>query len=378
MRHVGACGLGLLIAFAFAAPSPAAAQRPPDGVRLTWLSVTNWLLEAGDTRILLDAGFSRVPESAIVDWSRSTGAVTADTALALRIVEAVAPGRRLDWILVGHGHFDNSLDASALARATGARIAGARTICHQAVALGVEAERCLAVEGGEVIEIGPFVRMRVVRWHHSGASSSEVGRLLRAPLELRAPPTPDPATGGLRPGIHEDYPNGGGSRGYLITVQTSWGPVTLLWTNTGNAEAWDVVLDADSTLLGERGVDMSNLEWAMADRPTRTALADALREEALGRVDLWIGAGSLEHVRQVTELLLPRAFIPHHWNDFRAPLLDGVRAPYENPALFEALDAFGIRPIVPTNYFDRFRLTTARVVVLGDGGVRARLGVPER
>jgi hypothetical protein len=275
MKRLAAGALALLIAFA--APSPGEAQRPPDGVRLTWLSVTNWLLEAGDTRILLDAGFSRVPESAIVDWSRSTGAVTADTALALRIVEAVAPGRRLDWILVGHGHFDNSLDASALARATGARIAGARTICHQAVALGVEAERCLAVEGGEVIEIGPFVRMRVVRWHHSGASSSEVGRLLRAPLELRAPPTPDPATGGLRPGIHEDYPNGGGSRGYLITVQTSWGPVTLLWTNTGNAEAWDVVLDADSTLLGERGVDMSNLEWAMADGrraqrwPTRCA-----------------------------------------------------------------------------------------------------------
>ena len=83
-------------------------------------------------------------------------------------------------------------------------------------------------------------------------------------------------------------------------------------------------------------------------------------------------------MRQVTELLLPRTFIPHHWDDFWAPLLDGVRAPYENPALLEMLDGRGIRAVVPTNYFDRFMLTTVRVAVLGDGGVRSELGVPER
>src|SRR5918992_1404701 len=233
----------------------------PQAVRLTWLSVTNWLLEAADTRLLLDGYVTRVDRRLVSADGFSTGPATIDRAALTRVVDAVIPDRGLDWILVGHGHWDHAFDTPGWASLTGARVVGARTICHQVVALGVPSSRCTPVEGSEVIDVSPSVRVRVVRWHHSGDTSTN-GRRLRAPLELRAPARRDPTTGGLRPGFLEDYPNGGGSRAYLITVRTRSGPVTVFWSNTGNPGAWDVPVPVDSALLRQQGVDMSRFEWA--------------------------------------------------------------------------------------------------------------------
>ena len=346
----------------------------PHAVRLTWLSVTNWLLEAADTRLLLDGYVTRVDRRLVSADGFSTGPATIDRAALTRVVDAVIPDRGLDWILVGHGHWDHAFDTPGWASLTNARVAGSRTICHQVVALGVPANRCTPVEGGEVIDVSPSVRVRVVRWHHSGDTSTN-GRRLRAPLELRAPPRPDPVTGGLRPGFLEDYPNGGGSRAYLITVRTRRGPLTLFWSNTGNAEAWDVAIPVDSVRLRQQGVDLSRFEWAASTEPTRDALASAMRAEGLTRVDVWLGFPGSAHVAQVVSALRPSAFIPHHWDDFWEPIERGVRAPYSAPTVATALASAGVRLVVPTNYFDRFRVETTGVTAEGDNGVRRRLGI---
>jgi L-ascorbate metabolism protein UlaG (beta-lactamase superfamily) len=348
----------------------------PDAVRLTWLSVTNWLVEAGDTRILLDGYVTRIDRRLVNADGSSTGAATIDQPLLARIADAAIPDRRLDWILIGHGHWDHAFDTPGWASLTGARVGGPRTVCHQVVALGVPASRCTALEGGEVVEIGSAVRVRVVRWHHSGDSATNNGRRLRAPLELRAPPRADPASAGLRPGFLEDYPNGGGSRAYLIMVRTRSGPVTLFWSNTGNSQAWDAPVPADSVLLRRQGVDLSRLEWAASSEPTRDALTKAMRAEGLNAINVWIGFPATEHARQVASVLRPTIFIPHHWDDFWEPMLEGVRTPFSATAVTTALAAAGVRSVVPTNYFDRFRVGTTGVTAEGDDGVRARLGIP--
>ncbi len=58
--------------------------------------------------------------------------------------------------------------------------------------------------------------MRVVRWNHSGDPAKN--REQHDPVELEAIPRQDPATGGLKAGVAEDFPNGGGNRGFLFTV----------------------------------------------------------------------------------------------------------------------------------------------------------------
>ena len=349
----------------------------PDAATLTWLSVTNWLLEAGDTRILLDGYVTRVGRRIVNADGTSNGSATIDRAALERVADAIIPDRRLDWILVGHAHWDHAWDTPGWASLTTARVGGSRTVCHQVTAVGVPADRCSAFEGGEVVEIGPAVRLRVVRWHHSGDSTAN-GRRLRAPLELRGPPRRDPATGGLRPGFLEDYPNGGGARAYLVTVQTRSGPVRLFWSNTGNPLTWDTPVPIDSAELRRQGVDLAPFEWAASNEPTRDALANAMRAEGVTSVDLWLGWAGAPHVRQVVGVLRPGAFIPHHWDDFWDPIFLGVRRPYSAPAVAEVLKAHGVVSLPPLDYFDRFRLSTRALTRDGDAGIRARLGMPTR
>jgi Metallo-beta-lactamase superfamily len=347
----------------------------PDSVVLTWLSVTSWLLEAGDTRILFDGYVSRVDRSTVDPGGTSTTAAPPDETAVSEIRDAMLPDGRLDWILVGHAHWDHAFDTPAWARLTGARIAGAKTVCLQVTALGIPAARCTRIEGGESFVAGDNVRVRAVRWHHSGDSTAN-GRRLRAPLELREAPVVA-ANGGLRPGFLEDYPNGGGSRAWLVTIDTRRGPVRIFWSNTGNPLAWDTLIDADSAFFREQRIDLSNLEWAASPIPTRDHLARALRDEGSDSVDLWIGFGNATHVRQALSLLHPRAFTPHHWDDFWAPLRDGAGTTFPREALDVLFDSTGTRLVLTPRYFDRIVIGPRGTVVRDGTVLRDVLGVTD-
>ena len=258
------------------APARAAA---PEHVRLTWMSVSNWLIEVGQTRIILDGYISRIPEAAFSGPSFAYAEPSLpDTAAIQRVIEALG-SPRIDCILTGHSHFDHAFDVATWARLTGARIVGARSTCLQAVAQGVPDARCTAVEGGELIPLGPYVSVRVVRWNHSGDTTTFEGKLLHAPLELTGPPTPTSA--GLRPGILQDFPNGGGARAYLFTAQTAAGPVHWLYSNTGNATTFGQPVTIDEAFFSQRELALGSLHIAEHATPAREHLRAALTDAGL-------------------------------------------------------------------------------------------------
>ena len=75
--------------------------------------------------------------------------------------------------------------------------------------------------------------MRIVRWNHSGDSA--VNPEQHNPEELGSVPRPDPATGGLRAGVAEDFPNGGGNRGFLFSVDAPDGRFSWFFQNSASA-----------------------------------------------------------------------------------------------------------------------------------------------
>lgn len=345
-----------------------------DAVRLTWLSVTGWLLEAGETSVVLDGYVGRVDRTTLNEDGTSTAPARPDDALVRRVRDAILPGGGPDWVLVGHAHADHALDAPEWAREGGGRLVGSRTVCLQAEALGLPRGRCTAVRGGETIQLGPGLRVRAIRWHHSGDSTTLAGRRLRAPLALAE--VPETAGGGLRPGFLEDFP-GGGVIAYLFTAETAGGPVTLLWSNTGNPQLWGVPAPADSAYFAARGIATPGLVWDPPERPTPSSLVAAREAEGIEEVDVWLGFGNVEHVRQVAAELPPRAFVPHHWDDLWAPITDGVGRTFGGASLREFLAGSGIELLVPTQFFDRLEVTVDGVRAIGDGGAREALGVPE-
>jgi L-ascorbate metabolism protein UlaG (beta-lactamase superfamily) len=156
----------------------------PENIVLTWMSVTNWLFEVGATRIVTDGYLSRIPPESFSGPSFATAVPSQPDEPAIRrVIEALGESGHIGFILTGHSHFDHAFDTAVWAKLTGARIIGARSSCLQAVAQGVPAAQCTAVEGGEVLSLGEHVTVRVVRWNHSGEVSTPAGRILYAPLE---------------------------------------------------------------------------------------------------------------------------------------------------------------------------------------------------
>jgi hypothetical protein len=54
------------------------------------------------------------------------------------------------------------------------------------------------------------------------------------PVELSHVPVPDPESGGLRAGVAEDFPNGGGNRAFLFTVDGPDGRFSWFFNNSAS------------------------------------------------------------------------------------------------------------------------------------------------
>jgi hypothetical protein len=350
-----ALALGALPALA-----PAASAAPPArSARLTWFSITNWLVEVGGTTLLIDGYISRVPGPPFFfggggGLARTQAPVTPDVAAIQRVFDAIG-GRRIDYVLTSHSHFDHSFDTATWARLTGAPVIGSKTTAFQCIAQGIPASRCHVVNGGEVLDLGGGLTVRVIRTNHSGNASNPEQHL---PVELSTVPTPDPVTGGLRVGVAEDFPNGGGGRAYLFTLDS--GPHRLSWLYTSSLSAFDI--DQPIVVDGvDFGAPIDNLAAAMAD-------AD------LDSVDLWTGVGSTAVAERVLPVVRPRTYIPNHWDGLFNPFEPGLPFPYSDPALESMVVAEGIRLLPQRQYLDAFRIDAAGVRPMPNHAVKRRLG----
>ena len=103
------------------------------GVRVTYLGTNGYLLETSHSTILIDPYFSRIALMPIA----SNSAIQADITRINSGMERLS--KRIDAILVTHGHFDHLLDVPEIARRTGASVIASPTSCYLSQAFGLPA-----------------------------------------------------------------------------------------------------------------------------------------------------------------------------------------------------------------------------------------------
>jgi L-ascorbate metabolism protein UlaG (beta-lactamase superfamily) len=119
-------------------------------VRVTYLGTNGFQFESGKHALLVDPYFSRINFSRVVLGLPVQPDVR-------RIDEAMTHlARKVDAIVVTHGHIDHLLDAPFLMRKTEARLIASRTAIELAERAGAPASRCDTVTVGDVRHIGPW------------------------------------------------------------------------------------------------------------------------------------------------------------------------------------------------------------------------------
>jgi len=337
----------------------ARAQAAPDHVDITWMSITNMYFELGGQKIVADGYITRLPADLFHSGESGLGqtqrAIRPDEPAVKEVLDALGGRSAVKLLLTGHNHFDHSFDTGTWARLSGARVIGARTACLQTRAQRVPEKRCTPVVGGEVFELERGVHMYVVRWNHSGGPAQNPE--LHEPRELDEVPVAD-ATGALRAGVLEDFPNGGGNRAYLFAVDGPHGRFSWFFQDSGSPVdlADPIVIDGKNY-----GAPLDNLRAAM-------------KAAGIESVDLWIATGGREMAALVLPVLKPKAYLPVHWDGLYQPFKSGPPKPYDDPEVAPLLEAQGVRRIVPVQYMDKWRLDKDGIDAVDNTRIKQKLG----
>ena len=332
----------------------------PAYVDMTWLSIANIYYELGALHILTDGYITRLPQRAFFGGggglAETHQTFTPDAAAVGRVLDALGGPTSVNLLLTGHSHWDHSFDTATWSRLTGAPVIGSRTTCLQITAQHLPADRCTAVYGGETLSLADGVKLHVVRWNHSGDPA--INPEQHDPVELDAPPQMDPQTGGLRAGVAEDFPNGGGNRAFLFVVDGPDGRFSWFYQNSASP----VDLSTPIVVDGQNyGAPIENLK-------------DALRAEGLDAVDLWIGTGGLPIAQLVLPVLKPKAYLPVHWDGLWGAFEAGVPRPYADPPLRTFLEQSNVQLVVPNQYMDKWRLDRSGIRPLPNDAIKRTLG----
>jgi L-ascorbate metabolism protein UlaG (beta-lactamase superfamily) len=127
------------------------AERPlqlPAGLELEWLGVSGYRFTYEDRTLVVDPYLSRVPLRDLVLRRRAVP----DPAALDRFL--TAPGETVG-VLVGHTHFDHAVDAPEIARRSGCRAYGSRSLV-KLMALHGLAGQAVEAEPYRTYELGPF------------------------------------------------------------------------------------------------------------------------------------------------------------------------------------------------------------------------------
>jgi L-ascorbate metabolism protein UlaG (beta-lactamase superfamily) len=271
-----------------------------------------------------------------------------------RVINAV--GSKVDYILTGHSHFDHSWDTGVWAKATGAQVIGSKSSCLELQAQDIPASQCTMVKGGEKFDLGSGLTVRAIRINHSGDPSTQPD--LHDPLELSSVPVPDPTSGGLRPGILDDFPNGGGGLGFLITFGDPNNPLSFFYADTGSEFTFDKPVMVDGENLGSPAAN----------------IASAMRDAGLQSVDASVEGGSAQLAKLITPIVKERAFIPNHWDGLYAPFFEGMPNEFSNPELEAYLANEGVALVPPCQYMEKWQIDPTGVSIVSNTQVKQKLG----
>jgi L-ascorbate metabolism protein UlaG (beta-lactamase superfamily) len=332
----------------------------PSYVDITWFSISNLYYQVGPLNIVTDGYITRIPASAFfgggggLAWTHQP--YKPDVSAVARVLTALGGPSKVNLLLTGHSHFDHSFDTATWAKLTKANIIGSKTTCLQAEAENVRAARCRAVYGREAIKLAGGVTMRVVRWNHSGDPAQNPEQ--HDPVELQRVPLADAATGGLHAGVAEDFPNGGGNRGYLFTIDGPQGRVSWFFQNSASPVDLRTPIVIDGV---DYGAPLANLKLAMKDA-------------RLDSVDLWIGTGGRAIAELVLPILKPKFYLPVHWDGLYEPFFAGMPHAYEDRALEDLLIAQRVTLVKPRQYMDKWRLDRTGMRAVENSAVKRALG----
>jgi L-ascorbate metabolism protein UlaG (beta-lactamase superfamily) len=335
-------------------------------VEMTWMSISSWYFRIGDTRIVMDGYVSRVPQSLFLSppeypkdvYGYTREAYGIDIPSIERVRNAMLAGSKLNYLIVGHSHFDHSWDTPTWAKLTRATMIGGTSTCFQARAQNVSKDQCRIAKGGEKLELGDGVSLRVVRFNHSGDASNPIQHFAR---ELYRPPVPDSSTGGFRAGVGEDYPNGGGSLGFLFTVDATPGQLAFFVQSSASAFDFDKDIIVDGVNYGSPSHNLT------------AALADA----GLKSVDVWIGTGGVDVAKRIVPILHPKVYLPNHWDGPFNSLWKGMPMPFRDDALKAYLDEQRIILKPEHQYFDTYLLSAQGVSEQPNHVVKQKLGLQD-
>jgi hypothetical protein len=358
MKYAAAVGFVLVTVLILSASLWAAG---PAFVEMTWMSIANMYYRIGDVGVVTDGYITRLPQSDFYGGGGGLAftrkAYKPDVAAVTRVFDALGgPAARIEFLLAGHSHFDHSFDTATWSKLSDGRIIGSLTTCYQAAAEQTPLERCTVVDGGERIVLTEGAAMHVIRWNHSGDPA--VNGEQHNPVELKAIPQVDLATGGLKAGVAEDFPNGGGGRAFLFVVDGPNGRFSWFYQNSASAVDLHVPIMVNGK---DYGAPIENLKKAMS-------------EAKLSSVDLWIGTGGAPIARLVLPVLKPKAYLPIHWDGLWGAFEAGVPRPFSDAALENVLSAAGVRLVRPAQYMDKWRLDHEGIRPVENNAVKKSLG----
>lgn len=154
-----------------------------EDVTIEWFGCATFRVRIGGTTLFFDTYLDKAP-----------GVPSA----GLRAAEV----READFAFISHAHFDHVLGADVIAKATGATVVGNYEVAHLMAANSVPDEQVLAVSGGETVDCGDGIHVRVLPALHSclfaaapgesgsaclgdlGVSAQDRGRAARALFDL--------------------------------------------------------------------------------------------------------------------------------------------------------------------------------------------------
>ena len=241
---------------------------PDDQVSLTWLGAAGFRVEFRGAVLLLDPFVSRPGLRRSLAWPLEPD----DRAIARH-----AP--RADVIVCGHSHHDHVMDVPHIARATGARVLGSSSSYNLCRSRGLPESQLVHLEAPATVQEGPF-RVTVRPSIHSPGAldrilAGKIGPGARSPLRM----------GQYRSDT---------TFGVLVEVgdaEAAHGPLTLFHLSSA----------------------------AYLHETTMGLGCDVLLPAIVAR----------QHSEDFTEGLLralqPKVVIPHHFDDFFAPMTRPVR-----------------------------------------------------